>query len=434
VKVLRAPVLLLFIFAVVVAVSVAQSEGDGREVVQANEILEKIERGEPVEYDHVLVEGDLDLGKLDLPKRHVNRNWIEIGVLRLSENATIVSSPIRVSDSIINGNISFSNAIFGNTVDLKSSHFNGIADFRGSNFAGIADFWGSDFNGDADFGGSDFYTYAYFGDSDFYGYAYFRDSDFYGNAYFYDSDFNKDADFAYAQIYQSAYFGGGKFEKNAIFDWSYLQFADFNQTAISGDLSLKGSQIGSLALTDAELGEIVLRSWKSIGHMEYDEMAYQLLLSSFRNRNLPDEANQCYYDYREGRRATLSKLRQPADYALMLFYGYGVKPERPVIWAFVFMAIFAALFWWRQGIIPVQKGEPEEEANSFTLPEAMAFSAMTFLSGGKLVFDPPEYRIAPGKPWRDVQICKALFVWERLMGMMLLFMFAVAVTKTIILS
>ena len=64
----------------------------------------------------------------------------------------------------------------------------------------------------------------------------------------------------------------------------------------------------------------------------------------------------------------------------------------------------------------------------------MAFSVMTFLSGGKLVFDPPEYRIAPGKPWRDVQICKALFVWERLMGMMLLFMFAVAVTKTIILG
>jgi hypothetical protein len=168
--------------------------------------------------------------------------------------------------------------------------------------------------------------------------------------------------------------------------------------------------------------------------MEFDEKTFQLALSNFRNRNLPNDLNDCYYDYRNGRRAGIDPLYQPVDYALMLFYGYGLKPERPVIWAFVFMAFFALIFWWRQGIMPVREGEPEEEAARFTLLEAAAFSAMTFLSGGKLVFDPPEYRIAPERPWRNVQICKALFVWERLMGMMLLFMFAVAVTKTIILS
>ena len=31
------------------------------DVVQASEILAKIERGEPVEYDNVIVDGDLDL-------------------------------------------------------------------------------------------------------------------------------------------------------------------------------------------------------------------------------------------------------------------------------------------------------------------------------------------------------------------------------------
>jgi len=41
---------------------------------------------------------------------------------------------------------------------------------------------------------------------------------------------------------------------------------------------------------------------------------------------------------------------------------------------------------------------------------------------------------APGKPWRNVQICKALFVWERLMGMILIVIFAIAVSKTIILG
>jgi len=44
-------------------------------VVPAQEILDKIERGEPVAYDHVIVEGDLD--RLELPKRRVNRTDLE---------------------------------------------------------------------------------------------------------------------------------------------------------------------------------------------------------------------------------------------------------------------------------------------------------------------------------------------------------------------
>ena len=105
--------------------------GEGMPVVPAQEILDKIERGEPVEYDHVIVEGDLDLCNLDLPKRHVNRTRDEIEFYGLSENATLVSSPIRLNDSNINGNISFGNAIIGNLVGFSGSAFNGTADFRG---------------------------------------------------------------------------------------------------------------------------------------------------------------------------------------------------------------------------------------------------------------------------------------------------------------
>jgi len=38
-------------------------------VVQAEEILKKIELGQPVEYDNVIVEGDLDLSRLNLPRQ-----------------------------------------------------------------------------------------------------------------------------------------------------------------------------------------------------------------------------------------------------------------------------------------------------------------------------------------------------------------------------
>ncbi len=51
------------------------SENTLREVL-ASEILEKIQNGEPVEYDHVRVRGDLDVSKLDLPTKHVNRTHI----------------------------------------------------------------------------------------------------------------------------------------------------------------------------------------------------------------------------------------------------------------------------------------------------------------------------------------------------------------------
>jgi hypothetical protein len=495
----RAPVLLLFIFVAVAAISAAQSHGDGREVVQASEILGKIERGEPVFYFNKIIEGNLSLGNLKLPEIqtagheiHTANGWvtitkddiqIDIGKINRikigdmvflyppyyanTEYIKVVRSMILLFNCLINDDMDFSNAQFldsvffvqcelsekanfdnsqfnqpaifyrtnfNQPVDFHESNFNRNVSFSRSSFNQSVDFQGSNFNQSTDFSKAKFNQSAYFESVQFSELTSFKLAKFGHDAYFWQARFNQSAGFPSAQFNGITNFGAAQFGKDANFDWSYLNSADFNQTVVQGDLSLKGSRIETLNLNEAQIGDIILRSWDSIGHMEFDEMAYQLLLSSFRNRNLPEEANECYYDYRDGRRATLNLLYRPVDYALMLFYGYGVKPERPVIWAFVFMAIFAALFWWRQGIIPVQKGEPKEEAARFTLLEAMAFSAMTFFSGGKLVFDPPEYRIAPGKPWRDVQICKALFVWERLVGMILLFMFAVAVTKTIILG
>ena len=80
-------------------------DGEGMRVVQAQEILDKIERGEPVEYDHVIVEGDLDLGKVDLPRIKMQRTPYEIETLGLDKNATVVSSYIEISDSTFNGRI-----------------------------------------------------------------------------------------------------------------------------------------------------------------------------------------------------------------------------------------------------------------------------------------------------------------------------------------
>jgi len=55
----------------------AETSSDQRPVIQASEILAKIERGEDVEYDDVIVEGDLDISGLELPTKHVERTNYE---------------------------------------------------------------------------------------------------------------------------------------------------------------------------------------------------------------------------------------------------------------------------------------------------------------------------------------------------------------------
>ena len=59
----------------------AQEPGE-RQVVQASEILEKIQKKVPVEYHDVIIEGDLDLTMLDLPEQRVERtrigSWVKV--------------------------------------------------------------------------------------------------------------------------------------------------------------------------------------------------------------------------------------------------------------------------------------------------------------------------------------------------------------------
>jgi hypothetical protein len=54
------PALVMIILLLLLHPAGARS-GEGMRVVPAQEILDKIERGEPVKYDHVIVEPDLPI-------------------------------------------------------------------------------------------------------------------------------------------------------------------------------------------------------------------------------------------------------------------------------------------------------------------------------------------------------------------------------------
>jgi hypothetical protein len=100
---------------VITIISAAQS--DPREVVQASEILEMVERGTPINYSHVIIEGDLNLSDLDLPEVPAIRksfvfiisvNGVEVERFgELPDERKVVRSAISITDSLINGSVNF---------------------------------------------------------------------------------------------------------------------------------------------------------------------------------------------------------------------------------------------------------------------------------------------------------------------------------------
>jgi uncharacterized protein YjbI with pentapeptide repeats len=131
-------------------------EEDGLREVPASEILAKIEKGEPVEYDHYIVKGDLDISKLNLPKRHANRSELEIDSIGLAEDIIIINSIIKLTNAKIIGISNFSEAAFDQEAEFLGTTFIGNASFSGSFFNGPSDFTGAQFRGDAHFDGSQF--------------------------------------------------------------------------------------------------------------------------------------------------------------------------------------------------------------------------------------------------------------------------------------
>ncbi len=250
---------LTFFFVLVLVLLPMADAGreDGMRVVPAQEILDKIERGEPVEYDHVIVKGDLDIGKLDLPKGRVERTPDEI-LWGLSENVAVVSSPIRVNDSTIEGFVYFDTIIF-DAIDFSGTFFNGSASFIGSSFKGIAGFWGSSFNGAAyfidssfndnvGFGGSSFNGTADFIGSSFNGTAYFNDLSFNGIANFRGSSFNGSASFIDSSFTGIAGFSGSSFNGEAFFsDSSFNAGALFSDSSFNGTAGFWNSSFNDIA-------------------------------------------------------------------------------------------------------------------------------------------------------------------------------------------
>lgn len=148
-----------------------------------------------MDYDSVIIEGNLTLTNLELPIEFIERDWFELDLGLLPERYRVNSS-IKIVNSDIRDDVDFKNAVF-----------EGLIDFTGTNFRKTSEFSGSDFCEDVVFWDVVFTDEARFRQTRFTKKATYVDTKFLGPADFENTNFSKLADFAYAEFFDKSIFG-----------------------------------------------------------------------------------------------------------------------------------------------------------------------------------------------------------------------------------
>ena len=227
--------------------------------IDAGEILEKVQRGEAVEYDHVIIRGDLDLSRERLQKKITSPIRISDSILKglISFNGSTLEMPVDLSGSNFSKNAFFRKATFGNYVGFSQATFGGNAYFEGVTFRGNAIFWRAIFRGESSFEGATFSSHVGFSQATFSGNAVFWQATFSGDTSFGGSTFSKYAGFWQATFRGYAYFEGATFRGNAVF-WqaTFIDDADFVRAAFSGAADFTRSTLSG----DADFEEAAFSS------------------------------------------------------------------------------------------------------------------------------------------------------------------------------
>jgi hypothetical protein len=323
--------------------------------VSASEILAKIEKGEPVEYDHVRITGDIDIGKLSLQL--------------LNDGKFLIEPSIKIVSSVFDGTLNFSQSHFRNYIELSKNKFNGSAIFEGSIFSKNANFILSQFGRSAHFYLANFKGHVFFMEAQFSGLATFYNSTFKEDSIFTKSRFKEDVTFRESEFLKLADFSGSKFDEKAIFENSkfkgdakfvttmFGRFTNFRSCLFRKGLNLEGSFISTIFLQDAAFDKdssVLLKysefsrleiPWTLIrDKLEYDGSVYLALIKNYNNIEMFDDADECNYQYRTKRRMDLQGLKWFMDLIPWLFYGYGVRFYFPLVWIVLIYAISAMIY------------------------------------------------------------------------------------------
>lgn len=203
------------------------------DVVQANDILEKIKNSEPtIEYREKIIKGNLNVAELELSEtKHIDRDVIDEEGLGLSEVVKVVVSSIIFSDCIFEDVVDCKNIYFSKKIEFIHVVFTKNADFRGAIFEKMVSFRDSLFNFTAEFGNACFGGIADFTNVRFQA----KNIEFNGKV-----KFIKEAKFFNSIFFGVSNFNHCVFEDSAQFTGSrFLQESNFNNSFFNGHTDLR---------------------------------------------------------------------------------------------------------------------------------------------------------------------------------------------------
>ncbi len=376
--------------------------------VAAQDILDQIRSGDPLEYNNITILGELDLGPGMEP----------------------VSQSIKITNSRFQGPVRIEGVTFNEFLDLRGCTFQENVSFIKSRFLGDSKFAGAKFGKQADFAETDFQAAASFISSSFQGDSSFGNAEFDGDAIFMDCNFASDVDFNYAKFLRSGSFLNADFDDVSFFETQFggqvtfrsAQFkgnatfaatrfesdvlfraarflmgstfglssfggladygnVDFNKTAFFGgvkftdlayfanarfnrDLILEGARLYSMQLDNATFSEnskINLNSTdfsKFVVHWDilqsrivYNGAAYLALVKNYKSLEWFDEADECYYQYRRiGQEQASWGWDKVSDIISWLSCGYGVRVSYTAFWCLFTILVFGIIFWAGKGM------------------------------------------------------------------------------------
>ena len=195
--------------------------------IKASEIIKQINEGRAVEYNHVEIEGDLDL--TDLENRRLERSWFSFNN-DLYEST--VKVPVKFTDCIFLGNV------------LAYYHFDRRDETYIANFEKDAVFINCVFKKDGEFKYSEFNSLTTFAGCTFKNEANFKYAKFSIGPVFSNTKFESGADFKYTKFPRETSFEKANF--HGLANFKYTKFTaplNIKNVAFEGNVDFKYTKI-----------------------------------------------------------------------------------------------------------------------------------------------------------------------------------------------
>ncbi|GAI80071.1 unnamed protein product, partial [marine sediment metagenome] len=291
--------------------------------------------------ENAIITGEIDLSQIELEIREIN-----------GKKMRVVESAIRITNSIIQEEANFSTyfpeiqrvspVLLTEEVSFRNTRFNGKADFAGVLFDEEADFSRVQFRKGVDFWRIQFKKRANFDRAQFNEEAILVEAQFAGEAYFGGAQFNTETYFAAAQFAGEAVFWGTEFNKGIYFmQTQFDKEALFVGAQFNDEANFEGAQFNDEISFLGTSFKTIFIEWKQIkGKFEYDGLFYIRLIKNFKGIEQFKDADDAYYSYRVNKRKIREKWHDyPTSLLEFIFLdlscGYGVKPERAILYGLV---------------------------------------------------------------------------------------------------